>query len=141
MKWKYLIGLLLVSFMLGCASPTEEAPADTAADTTPEPAAPVAEAPVEAPVEAAPAEDAADEDASSMIEPEQVDISGLTDLELAQIEDLKSACSKGALGLCTALKTRYGIDMSPGDAIAEEAAEAPVEEAVEEPAEDAAEEQ
>ena len=136
MKWTYLIGLLLVILMIGCSAPEEDttaadaAAADAAAAeaVAAEAAATEAAAAEAAVAEAAAAEAAAAEPADDvqMIEPDMVDTSEFTDSQLAQMESLKAACQKGSLGLCTALKTHYGIDMSPGDAMAE----APVDDAM-----------
>lgn len=145
MKWTYLIGLLLVALMVGCAAPTEPAAPVTEPEApAAEPVAPVEEpvAPVEEPV--APAvEDTTASDimapTGEMMEADTVDTSELTESELAQLESMKNACNRGSLNLCVALKTHYDIDMSPGDLDVVTPAESPASEALDD-AQDLAEE-
>jgi len=106
MKLGYIVALLMIVLMVGCATkeapPAEAPPAETPPAETP-PAAP------EAPAEEAPAEEVEEE-----AEPE------LTEAQLADIARLKTVCERGNAGLCAALKNRYGIDWPP--AVVEEPA-------------------
>jgi len=112
MKYAYLIGLLLVILMIGCSAP-EEAPADDITVPTDDTTVPAADV--------APEADAADitEPSDQIIPEENVDLedSDLSDLQKAQIERMIASCKAGNAGLCSALKTQYGIevDMNPGE--------------------------
>ena len=110
---KALYGILMIGLMLavvGCqqappaAEPTPSAPAAPAAEPT---------APVEVPV--------AVEGPSSDLQPANL----VNASDQATIDRYKAACLKGNVGLCTALKSKYGIVLSPSTAPAEPVAEEP----------------
>ena len=95
----------MIALLVGCAQ--EQAPAQQPVTQQPPaqqpPAAP--QEPAAPPVEEAPAEPAEEEPAEEekqMIQPDQ-----------EQIDRLRTACENGAVKLCIALKTQYGIEAQP----------------------------
>ncbi len=112
MKLGYIVALLVIVLMVGCAAPPvaePTAPAEEAAPATP----PAEEAAPPAEEAAPPAEEAAE--------------TGLSDADLANIERLKGPCERGNAGLCAALKSQYNIDWPPAVVEEPEASDEPVE--------------
>ena len=106
MKAIYVVALLMIVLMVGCATKQPEAAPEVPAET---PDAPPAQ--VEAPPEAEPVEAEAE----------------LSDADQERIESLKAACERGALAVCLSLKNVYDIDWPPAEAPVETAPEAPPE--------------
>ena len=104
MKTWYLAAILMIALMIGCAK--EEAPVAPAAEAPAAPAA--AEAPPAPPAAEAPAAPAEEEAPAAP--------TGFTDDEQKQIDLLKTACERGSLKSCIALKTRFDIEMQPASA-------------------------
>lgn len=117
MKIGYIVALMMIVFIVGCA--TKEAPPAAAPAAAPPaeapPAAPEVPVEIEAPAEEAPAEAA---------EP--------TSADEAHIERLKGPCERGAIQSCLVLRNRYGIDWPPEVVEEPEVAEETVEVAGEE---------
>jgi len=107
------VALLVLVFMVGCATQEETPTTPETPPTIPEAPAEEAETPPALPE--APAEAPAEEE------------SELSDAEQAQIERLKTACERGNAGLCAALKNRYNIDWPPAVTEEPETVEEPVE--------------
>ncbi|MBU0627703.1 MAG: hypothetical protein KKC75_00815 [Nanoarchaeota archaeon] len=108
MRIRYIVAILAIVLMIGCAAPQTTEPAAPAAEP---PAAPAVEEPTTPTIPDASAE----EMPTAEVPVEEAEIS---DADQAQVERLKDACEKGNAGLCAALKTRYNIEWPP--AISEE---------------------
>ena len=96
MKVSYIVALLMIVLIVGCAAP--ETP----------PAAPPAAPPATPAAPAAPAEEA----------PAETEAPVVSDANQAHIDRLKPVCERGSLQSCLVLKNTYGIDWPP--AVAEE---------------------
>ena len=94
MKLGYIVALLMIVLMVGCATTTEPAaPAAPAPPAEEPPAAPVAPA--------APPEETL---------PEEAETAEPTDADAEHIERLKGPCERGSIQSCLVLKNSYGID-------------------------------